>query len=202
MFQFKNLTVSPNDFYKERVLRDVFTLDMNNIVVSDLIPCKKDCKYIIAYKDDRGVVGPLLIKTPKNVYSSGVSRYSENSPFQMGFNLKEHEQWMRKYHDIWFQVEEQIFNSLSKNPIGDTCWLNAKLKQFNGQIRTVFHNKPIPEQGCECEAIIKIDSVYKNGNNLWPQTYVEEVKHKMTIKNHLLSPSGSARAEDDEEDFI
>ena len=54
-------------------------LNVDNIVVSDPITDDKNGKrYIIGYNIDGKIVA-LRIKTPKNVYSSGVSKYTETS---------------------------------------------------------------------------------------------------------------------------
>ena len=43
-------------------------------MVSDEVPCNngKDCRYIVGYQVD-GVLIPLFIKTPRDIFSYGVS---------------------------------------------------------------------------------------------------------------------------------
>ena len=59
-------------------------------MVSDKVPCNngKDRRYIVGYQVDWGLV-PLFIKTPKNIFSYGVSIYNENSASTMPFNISE-----------------------------------------------------------------------------------------------------------------
>ena len=65
--------VTSRDFYGQRQITDLFTININKMVVSDNVPCNngKDCSYIVGYQVDRGLV-PLFIKTPKNIFNYGV----------------------------------------------------------------------------------------------------------------------------------
>ena len=92
------------------------TLNVDNIVVSDPITCAKtDSRYHIGYKIDKKIVA-LRIKTPKNIYSSGVRQYNAGSPWNMGFDLEGHDDWMLKDKNIWSAVEKQMFQSFTKDP--------------------------------------------------------------------------------------
>ena len=53
--------VTTKDFYEQRQITDIFTIDINKVVVSDKVPCNhgKDCRYIMSYQVD-GAVLPLL----------------------------------------------------------------------------------------------------------------------------------------------
>ena len=70
--------------YGQRQITDIFTNDVNKLVVSDKVSCTngKDCRYIVGYQVD-GVMIPLFIKTPKNIVSYGVSQYDKNSAYTM-----------------------------------------------------------------------------------------------------------------------
>ena len=79
MLKFGQKEVTTKDFYRQRQITDIFTINVNMVVVSDKVPCNnvKDCRYIVDYQ----VVGaliPLFIKTPKNIFSYGVSLYDKN----------------------------------------------------------------------------------------------------------------------------
>ena len=58
------------------------------MVVSEKVSCNngKDCRYIVGYQVD-GALIPLFIKTPKNIFSYGVSQYDKNSAYTMSFNF-------------------------------------------------------------------------------------------------------------------
>ena len=59
-------------------------------MISDKVPCSsgKRCHYIIGYQVD-GVLIPLFIKAPKNIFSYGVSQYDKNSVYTISFNVFE-----------------------------------------------------------------------------------------------------------------
>ena len=88
MLQFGQTAIDCKDFYKRKGISDIYSLDLDKIVVSNNIPCNKgkDQRYVVGYEDD-GEIVPLYIKTPPKVFSYGVSQYSENSAWTMGFNL-------------------------------------------------------------------------------------------------------------------
>ena len=91
-YKFGQVTVSSKPFY-EAIDIDIKTLNVDNILVSDpIIDNKKGKRYIIGYNIEGKIVA-LRIKTPKNVYSYGVSQYSETSKWCMSFNLEGHDEW-------------------------------------------------------------------------------------------------------------
>ena len=75
MLKFGQKEVTTKDFYGQRQITDIFTIDVNKLVISDKVPCNngKDCRYIVRYQVD-GALIPLFIKTPKNMFSHGVSQ--------------------------------------------------------------------------------------------------------------------------------
>ena len=46
--------VTAKDFYGQREIADIFTIDANKVVVSDKVPCNigKDWRYIVGYQVD------------------------------------------------------------------------------------------------------------------------------------------------------
>ena len=64
ILKFGQKEVTTRDFYGQRQIIDIFTININKVVVSDKVPCNngKYCRYIVGYQFDGGLV-PLLIKT-------------------------------------------------------------------------------------------------------------------------------------------
>ena len=56
MLKFGQKEVTTKDFYGQRQITDLFTIDVNKVVVSDKVPCNngKDCRYIVGYQVDGG----------------------------------------------------------------------------------------------------------------------------------------------------
>ena len=72
MFKFGQEEVTAKDFYRQRQITDIFTIDVNKVVVSDKLSYNngKDCRYTVGYQVN-GALIPLVIKTPKNIVSYG-----------------------------------------------------------------------------------------------------------------------------------
>ena len=70
MLKFGQEEVAAKDFYSQRQITDIFTININKVVVSDKVSCNngKDCHYIVGYQV-HGALIPLFIKTPKNIFS-------------------------------------------------------------------------------------------------------------------------------------
>ena len=56
-------------------------------------------RYIVGYQID-GVLIPLFIKTPKNVFSHVVTKYDKNSAYTISLNISEEKQWVSQYKKI------------------------------------------------------------------------------------------------------
>ena len=83
------------------------------------------------------VTVPLFIKTPKNVFSYGVSQYDKNSAYTISFNVSEEKEWMSQYKNIWNEVESQLFEKLSTEPIKrEGRYINGKLKTWKERTKT------------------------------------------------------------------
>ena len=95
MLKFGQKEVTTKDFYEQRQITDIFTIDVNKLVISDKVPCNngKDCRYIVSYQVD-WVLIPLFIKTPKNIFSYGVSQYDKNSAYTVSFNVSGEKGWV------------------------------------------------------------------------------------------------------------
>ena len=77
---------------------------------------RKNCRYIAFYQVDGGLI-QLFIKTPKNIFSYGVSQYDKNSAYTMSFNVSEEKEWVSQYKKIWNEVESQLFEKMATEAI-------------------------------------------------------------------------------------
>ena len=121
MLKFGQKQVTTKDFYGQRQITDILTIDLNKVVVSDKVSCnngKDSCYicYITGYQVDGRLV-LLFIKTAKNVFSYGVSQYDKNSPYTMSFNVSEEKEWVSQYKKIWNGVDLQLFEKMATGPI-------------------------------------------------------------------------------------
>ena len=167
--------LQPKTFIDKDQITDIFTIDVNKLIVSDKVPCNngKDCRYIVGCQVDEGLI-PLFIKTPKNIFSYGVLQYDKNSAYTMSFNVSEEKEWMSQYKKIWNEVGSQLFEKLAAEPIKGK-YVRGKLKKWKNDIKTKFHDQIVPyDVYCNATTVLKIDSVHKQGKNYHPQTYIEE----------------------------
>ena len=180
MMKFGPEEATTKEFYGQKQIIDIFTIDINKLVVYDKVPCNSgnDCRYIVGYQVDGGLA-PLFIKTPTNIFSYGVSQYDKNSAYPMSFNVSEENAWKTKYEKIWDEAESKLFEKLATEPIKrEGKYVNGKLKTWKEHIKTNFHGEDFPyDMDFNVTAVLKIDSVYKQGKNYHPQAYVEECKY-------------------------
>ena len=100
---------------------------------------------------------------------------------------------MSQYKNIWNEVGSQLFEKLEKEPIkGGDRYVYGKLKTWKERIKANFHSQDVPyDMYCNATAVLKIDSVYKQGKNYHPQVYTEECKYADAEKQqcNMLSDS-------------
>ena len=62
MFKFGQKEVTAKVFYRQRKITDIFTIDVNKVVVSDKVSCnnENDCHYIVGYQANEALM-PLFI---------------------------------------------------------------------------------------------------------------------------------------------
>ena len=196
-YKFGQVTVSSKPFY-EAIVIDIKTLNVDNILVSDPITDNKNGKrYIIGYNIDGKIVA-LRIKTPKNIYSYGVSKYTESSKWCMSFNLETHDDWIENYKKIWEAVEAQLFQCLTTEVVSKGRYINPKLNMYGDKIAVKYHDgKEVPyDKHCEATGLLRIASVYNQGINYWSQVYLDECKYE-EVENH-----GVLLLSDDEDDTV
>ena len=181
--KFGQVTVDSKQFY-EVIEIGIKTLNVDNIVVSDFrSDDKKGKRYIIGYNIDNKIVA-LRIKTPENAYSYGVSKYTETSKLCMRFNLEGHDEWIEKYKKIWEAVEAQVFQSITTEVVNKGQYINPKLNMYGDRVALKFYGKDVPYgKHCEATGVLRIASIYNQGDNYWPQVYIDECRYK-EVKNH------------------
>ena len=114
-----------------------------------------------------------------DICSNGVSHYDKYSAYTISFNVSEAKEWVSQYKKIWNEVESHLFEKMATELIkGESWYAHGKLKMWKERIKTNFDGQDVPyEMYCNATAVLKIDSVYKQGKNYHPQVYVEECKH-------------------------
>ena len=115
----------------------------------------------------------------------------------MSFFIKVDEVW-DKYDKIWDVIKNKPNIKCHSEPADEYKYLKAKVREFNGVIKTNFLNNGMPKENMHysCIACITIDSVINFNKKNHPQVYLEECKYRIRktqvpkfIKNELKSDS-------------
>ena len=205
MYKFGQIEIESKKFNSiYEIQKDV---KLEKIRVSEGVVANRcDTRYTVGYEVEPGVIVPLHIKTPKDCFSSGVTRYNESSPWKIGFNVGEDEAWVERYEAIWWRINEflhapgcggfELGGTLTGEPLSNGAYMNAKLITWDGQIRTGFQGTSLnPEEigFCNATGILKIASVYRQGSNYHLQVFLKECRYKErdVIFKSLLSDDES-----------
>ena len=86
-----------------------------------------------------------------------------------------------KYNEIWNKIKKTLNIEFHSMPVYDEKYIKAKVREFNGVIKTNFLGDEIPKENVHyaCIACITIDSVMKMEKKNYPQVYLEECKYKI-----------------------
>ena len=89
-------------------------------------------------------------------------RYFENGGKNMSFLSKNDELW-EKYDKIWNTIKNKLGIKFHSDPVYEYKYLKAKVREFNGVIKTNFLGNDMPKENMNytCIACITIDSVLK-----------------------------------------
>ena len=82
---------------------------------------------------------------------------------------------------IWDVIKNKLNIKFHSQPIYENKYLKAKVREFNGNIKTNFLGNNVPKENTyyTCIACITLDSVFKMNKKNYPQVYLEECKYKV-----------------------
>ena len=177
ILKFNNIRVNKKDFHKSEKPIDLMSLNVDQIVVSDKFNHNNDgFKYFIGYQEGE-IVKPLCIILPQ---MSGYIKYFENGSKNMSFFIKDDEVW-EKSDKIWDAIKDKLGIKFHSEPVYEYKYLKAKVREFDGVIKTNFLGNDMPKENMHytCIACITIDSVMRMEKKNYPQVYLEECKYKI-----------------------
>ena len=122
-------------------------------------------KYFIGCKESK-IVKPLCIILPQ---MTGYIKYFENRGKNMSFVIKD-DDVLDKYNEIWDKIKETLSIKFHSMPVYDEKYIKAKVREFNGVIKTNFLGDEIPKESMHytCIACITIDSVMRMEKKNYP----------------------------------
>ena len=86
-----------------------------------------------------------------------------------------------KYNEIWDKIKNKLNIKFHSMPVYGETYIKAKVREFNGVIKTNFLDGKVPKENMHytCIACITIDSVMRMEKKNYPQVYLEECKYRM-----------------------
>ena len=175
--KFDNIRVNKKEFLKSKQPIDVNLVNVDQIVVTDKFKHSDDgFKYFIGYKKSE-IVKPLCIILPQ---MSGYIKYFEDGGENMSFMIKNNGV-LDKYDEIWGKIKDKINIKFHSMPVYDKKYIKAKVREFNGVIKTNFLGDEIPKESMHytCIACITIDSVMRMEKKNYLQVYLRECKYRV-----------------------
>ena len=159
--KFNNIKLNKKEFHKSKEPIDLFSVDLDQIVVSDRFKHNDEgFKYFIGYQKG-DIVKPLCIILPQ---MDGYIKYFENGGKNMSFMIKDDKVW-DKYDKIWNVIKDKLGIKFHSEPVYEYKYLRVKVREFEGVIKTNLLGNGVPKENMHytCIACITIDSVMKNG---------------------------------------
>ena len=155
--QFNNIILNKKEFYRFKEPVDLFSVDVDQIVVSDKFKHNNEgFKHFIGYLEDE-IIKPLCIILPQ---MSGHVRYFENRSKNMSFLIEDDEVW-DKYDEFWCVIKDKLGIKFPSEPVYEYKHLKVKVREYDGAIKTNFLDNDMPKENMHypCIACITIDSV-------------------------------------------
>ena len=169
--KFNNIILNKKKFHRSKEPIGLLSVDVDQIVISDKFKHNEEgFKYFIGYLEN-GIVKPLCIIFPQ---MSGYIKYFENGSKNMSFFIKDDKVW-DKYDKIWDVIKNKLNIKFHSEPVYEYKYLKAKVREFNGVIKTNFLNNGMPKENIHysCIASITIDSVI-NFNKKIIQKFIQK----------------------------
>ena len=137
--KFDNIVVNKKEFHKSKQPINLDLVNVDQIVTSDKFKHSDDgFKYFIDYKED-DIVKPLCIIL---LQMSGYIKYFENGGKNMSFVIKD---VLDKYNEVWNKIKKTLKITFQSIPIYNKKYIKAKVREFNGVIKTNFLGDEIPK---------------------------------------------------------
>ena len=174
--KFNNIRLNKKEFHKSKQPTDLDLISTAQIVVSDKFKLSDNgFKYFIGHNEGK-IIKPSCIVLPQ---MTGYIKYFENGG-KMSFAIKD-DNVLDKYNEIWDKIKETLSIKFHSMPVYVEKYIKAKVKEFNGLIKTNFLGDKITKESMHyaCIACITIDSVMRMENKNYPQVFLEECKYKI-----------------------
>ena len=107
-----------------------------------------------------------------------VKKFNEIVTMSSRVNYK---QLLKNYNKVWGKAKKLMRTDFESKPVyGDDDKCITKIKIYEDNIITNFHNKKMPKEKSSCKcclSLIMLDSVIKANKKYYPQIVLEECKY-------------------------
>ena len=185
ILKFDNIVVNKKEFHKSKQAINLDLVNVDQIVIFDKFKHSDDgFKYFLRYKEGE-IVKPLCTILSQ---MGGYIKYFENREKNMSFVDKD-DDVLDKYNEIWNRIKKILNIKFHSMLVYDEKCIIAKVREFNGVIKTIFLSDEIPKESVHYTCIVcrTIDSVVRIKKMNYPQVYLEECKYKMKRQRCLTS---------------
>ena len=204
--KFNNIRPNKKEFHKSKEPIDLMSVSVDQILVSDKFKHSDEgFKSFIGYQEGEIVKPPCIILPQMSGY---IMKYFENRGKNMSFLIKDDEV-LDKYNKTWDVIKNKLGIKFHSKPVYDETYIKAKVREFDGKIKTNFLGNEVPKENmhCTCIACITIDSVMRIDKKNHLQVYLKECKYRIKkiqmsrfINPELKSDSDSESEPDSEAD--
>ena len=110
---------------------------------------------------------------------SGYIKYFENGGKNIFFVIK-NDNVLDKYNEIRDNIKEELNTKFDSITVYDEKYIKAKVREFNGVIKTNISDDKIPKENehYSCIACITFASVMRMEKKNYPQLYLDECKYR------------------------
>ena len=100
------------------------------------------------------------------------SKYFDNCSKNMSFFIRDDEV-SDKLNEIWDLIKNKLGIIFYSEPIYDRNYIKAKVREFDGVIKTNFLGNKIPKENMHftCIACVKIDCIKRMDKKNYPHVY-------------------------------
>ena len=172
-----NIRVNKKEFHKSKQPVDLDLTNVDQVVVSDKFKDRDGgFKFFIGYKEGE-IVKLLCIILPE---MTGYTKYFENGGKTMSFVIKDDKR-LNKYNEIWYKIKVTLSIKFHSMLVYDEQYIKAKVREFNGVIKTNFLDDKLPKENTHytCIVCITTDSVMRREKKNYLQVSLEECKYKI-----------------------
>ena len=94
--------------------------------------------------------------------------------------IKDNKVW-DKYDKIWEVIKDKLSINFYREPVYEHKYLKAKVREFDGMIKTNFLGNNMPKENMHytCIACVTIDSILTIDKKNHLQVYLEEYKYRV-----------------------